>query len=278
MGNYYRTRSNKRYGYRQRSIGHERALQHIREAEELSEELGGIDEDVKKYFFSLSGKELKAVLYQYDNRYGRIPREYAEKTIPLWRSGRRKMSGLVADRLFKLLPPRMPLDTKYNLVKTLWEKYSPRSNKRLRIGPGTDANEIIEAVKSQLLEMVVNYKIPDQLEHRFRWLSSGDVNVYQKLLNHFQNIEKSLIIEGTQAKLPIILKHLREHEQITQKISHHIEIGKHKLEMRFDNKAAGITFEDPTLSGLSMHSSLYIGCLIVAVIVIVIIILMAIYK
>ena len=38
---------------RRRNYGQERALQHIQEAKDLSRELGGTDEDVKSYFFSL---------------------------------------------------------------------------------------------------------------------------------------------------------------------------------------------------------------------------------
>jgi hypothetical protein len=46
------------YRYKRYTIGHKKALQHIHEAEELSQQLGGTDEDVKKYFFSLPPKEL----------------------------------------------------------------------------------------------------------------------------------------------------------------------------------------------------------------------------
>ena len=39
--------------------------------------------------------------------------------IPKWRTGRVQMSGMVAERLFNLLPPRMPLGVKYKLVEGL---------------------------------------------------------------------------------------------------------------------------------------------------------------
>lgn len=49
---YYNRRGYRRYGRGISDIGLERALQHIREGEELSRELGGTDKDVKQYFFS----------------------------------------------------------------------------------------------------------------------------------------------------------------------------------------------------------------------------------
>ena len=73
---------------RHRRPGYERALEHIREAEELSRELGGTDEDVKSYFFSLSGAELRSVLDAYERANGSLAREYAEETMSKWRSGR----------------------------------------------------------------------------------------------------------------------------------------------------------------------------------------------
>src|SRR5436305_370445 len=81
--------------YRRRSYdpGLERALHHIREAKDLSHELGGTDEDVKRYFFDLSSEELRRILDEYEREHGKAAREYAETTIPAWRSGSRKMSG-----------------------------------------------------------------------------------------------------------------------------------------------------------------------------------------
>ncbi len=266
----------RRYGYNSRNYGYERAMQHIREAEELSMELGGTDEDVKQYFFSLSGQDLKSILDAYEAQNGYDAREYAEKTMWKWQSGRVKMSGLVAGRLFGLLPPRMPFQVKYNLVSTLWEKYSPRSIKRIRIGPDAQVQEIASAVESHLLEAVVHYKIPDPLERRFHWLSSGDVDVQQQLLNHFLDIERSLIVKGTRERLPVLLKHLRQHGAITQRLSHKIKIGEHQLELYFDPKASGLQFEDPTAIRLSKHSDRDVGCMIMTIIIFVIIIIIAI--
>jgi hypothetical protein len=91
-----------------------------------------MDQGVKAYFFSLSPVELTAVLDDYQRAYGSEAREYAAKTIPKWRSGRVQMSGMVAERLFNLLPPRMPLGVKYKLVEGLWHHVGPSSKHRVR--------------------------------------------------------------------------------------------------------------------------------------------------
>ena len=118
------------------------AIQHIREAKELSRELGETDTDVKEYFFSLSPSQLRPILNAYERQYGRGAREYAEETIPEWRSGRRRMSGQNASRLFQLLPRFMPLERKYKLVEALWMKFATRSEYSVSFRSNADARTI----------------------------------------------------------------------------------------------------------------------------------------
>src|SRR6266700_1037152 len=114
----------RRFRSRYRNAGIEHAMRHIEEARELSRELGGTDEDVKEYFFSLRSSQLLRILDAYEGQYGKEARKYAEETIPAWRSGRRKMSGQNASRLFHLLPRFMPLERKYALIESLWTKFA----------------------------------------------------------------------------------------------------------------------------------------------------------
>jgi hypothetical protein len=140
----YRSRHRRSPRYRSgRSAGIERALQHIREAEELTRELGGTDKDVKEYFFRLSHRELGKVLELYGQRHGDKARLYAEETIPRWRSGSVKMAGQTAARLFDLLPPLMPLSDKYRLAENLWRHVGPSSKRRLRVGLDATLEEAV---------------------------------------------------------------------------------------------------------------------------------------
>jgi hypothetical protein len=240
----YYHRRKKRYGGYYNDIGHQRALEHIREGEELSRELGGTDKDVIKYFFSLPPNELKEIFDEYGRKYGKVKQEYAEETFQKWKAGQVRMSGLVAGRLFNLLPPRMPLQQKYSLVETLWKEYCPRSEKVLLIGADANEREIVDTIQSYLLDVVVNYEIPEPLQNRFNWLSGGDVNIKQQLLNYFLQKERELITHAMNHRLPVLLKHLNEHGQNIHKMSQQIEIGKHKLSLEFNSKVSGIQLLD----------------------------------
>lgn len=239
----YRSRSRSYYGGTPPGV--ERALQHIEDARRLSEELGGTDKDVKSYFFSLPSNRLSVLLDDYQQKYGSRAREYAELTIPKWRSGAVAMSGMVAERLFNLLPPQMPVSAKYKLTENLWKHVGPRSKKRLRVGSAADLDAVLAAVRSHIDEVVVAYKVPEALERRFEWLSAGDVNVKQDLLNHLRQLEKDLVVEGARTQLPVMMAHLRSSEgDYTHRLAQTLIVGNHELELLLDRAFEGVALED----------------------------------
>ena len=235
---------------KRRSSSLERALQHIREAEELSEELGGTDQDVKNYFFSLNGQQLKEIFDKYGEKYGSSPREYAERTLTRWKSRRTHMSGLVATRLFNLLPPLMPLKKKFQLTESLWSHIGPSSKKIYYIGLDANLGELRLIIEKHFQEVVVNYKIPDSLEKRFSWLSQGDVDIKQQLLNHFRQHEKSLLSEVLGTKLPLLIDHLGWSEEgLTTQAMQSLNVGKHEVQIHIKDQINGITENRPRERG-----------------------------
>ena len=231
----------------ERSIGLERAKAHIEAARQLSIELGGTDRDVKAYFFGLPASEVRAVLEEYGSKYGIQAKEYAQETIPRWRTGRVHMSGLVAGRLYSLLPPRMPLEAKYKLTEDLWRHVGPASKKTLRVGSHASIDAIVEIASKHIDEVVTYYKIPVDLERRFNWLSSGDVEVKQKLLNHLRVMEKTLVVNALRAQLPVLMDHLKSSEgRFTHRLAQVAKVGKHELEILLDRNSTGVLLEETT--------------------------------
>lgn len=241
-----RHRYHRRVNYRSRSIGHERARLHIAAARRLTQELGGTDQDVKQYFFNLPTNEFRSILDAYGQKYGAGARDYAEKTIDKWRTGRVQMGGMVAERLFDLLPPRMPLTVKYQLVENLWKHVGPRSKKTVRIGLDAEVDQVLNTVRSHLDNVVIHYKIPADLEARFNWLAAGDSQVKQDLLNHLQQYEKALVTEGARLQLPVMFEHLRSQAgQHTHRLAQVLKIGNHELELALDKNASGVSIVEP---------------------------------
>lgn len=245
----------RRNNFRRNNYGRERALQHIREAQELSEELGGTDEDVKDYFFSLSSSELKSILDIYEQKFGRSPRMYAEKTFPNWRNGSTQMGGIVAARLFSLLPPYMPITKKYSLIESLWKHVGPSSNKTLYVGIDADLEEVSKIVKEHLEDVVINYTFPESMENRFRWLSQDDVNIKQQLLNYLRQQERGLLSIALNTKLPILINHLKSDDgSFTTHVAQELVVGKHQVKIILNKNVSGIVDSYPQTASNSNSS------------------------
>lgn len=238
------------------SIGHKKALEHIEEAKQLSSELGGTDEDVKAYLFSLPDKKLNEILETYKEKYGDKAYDYARLTIPTWKSGKRHMSGLVAGRMYSLLPPLMPLETKYKLVESLWNHVGPSSQKTFYVGSTAQKTDIKAAVNEYLIKKVINYEIPKKIEKRFDWLSDGDVRTKQQLLNYFRGKEKKLAEEAMNTHLPVLLDHLeREDNSFTKQLNQILIVGKHKVTISFSKEVEGISETPPKIPKLTYSST-----------------------
>jgi hypothetical protein len=236
-----------RYTY-SRDIGRERALQHIEEYRRLEAELGStVIEAVKQYLFSLPPHQLRVILDDYGQKYGRNARNYAtEQKIREWQTRRVHMGGQTAARLFNLLPPRMPLPTKYQLVENLWNHVGPKSKKTLRVGLDANVEQVLEAVRKHL-DGLVAHRISEELERQFNWLAARDSQVKQDLLNHLrQQYEKQLVAESARLQLPVMIEHLRsEAGQHTHRLAQVLKIGNHELEIALDKSASGVAIVEP---------------------------------
>jgi hypothetical protein len=239
MGRHYPRRGHSRG--RAYNPGSEAARRHIEEAKRFSNELGGIDDDVKSYFFRLTPAQLRPILDEYGQIHGLSARDYAEKTIAKWSSGRTHMSGMVAERLFNLLPPRMPLSEKYDLVKNLWDHVCLKTTHAFLVGPDGDRTVLETRVRNYLVGVVTGHTIPEAMEKRFVWLSSGDVKVKQQLLNHLRAMERNLVLDTIRDELPVFLTQIHNNGKITGRVTRTLRIGKHECVVAFDPRASGIT-------------------------------------
>jgi len=207
--------------------------------------MGGTDEDVKQYFFSLSTQELKTVLAEYGKQWGPKAEQYASDTMDRWKNGTTRMSGQNAKRLFDLLPPRMPLDKKFHLVEKLWKKLGPHSHKLLQVGAQTNPDKVLKVLQEHITQTVDQFTLPPALENRFKWLAANDVRVQQQLLNHFQELEKTQTVRLFKNELQVILKHRSVSSEAIQALRKIIEINNHKFELEFLPSGDNIILSEP---------------------------------
>ncbi len=233
----------RRYHQSAASAGLEAAKRHIEEAQEFSREIGGTDHDVKAYFFGLQGSELEEILSEYGRSFGADKEAYARQTLPKWRAGVTKMSGLVAKRLFNLLPPRMPLGKKYELAENIWRHFGPSTSHSYRIGPDANPDLVAEAVAAKLDESVTIYNVPENVRNRFDWLAAGDIGIKEQLLNHFRQLEKKIALEKIRLELPVLQRQVRDHPLNTKFARTVLQVHKHEVSLWMDN-AIGAEFSE----------------------------------
>jgi hypothetical protein len=231
----------RRYGNRRwgrRKYANSDALRHIEEARKFSSEVGGVDNDVKQFFFTLPSHELRALLSEYGRRYGEDKKEYAEQAYPAWKTGRTKMSGMVAQRLFDLLPNRMPLPKKHELVRKLWEHFCPKSHEVFYVGRGADANSLRGQVSMHFGRVVRDYFISEQLADKFVWLSGGDVRVRQELQNYFQRLKTELLAQALEERFKIVNSYVEGCPE--GHVVQTLKLGNHVVEIKCTHLAEGL--------------------------------------
>lgn len=262
MANRYRRRSY-RHSYSSRrssfSYGSDRARQHIAQAKALSMRLGGADEDVKRFLFTLPAPRLATFMDAYEGVYGTEKRKYAETVLPKWRAGDVAMSGMVATRLFDLLPRLMQPQERLALTERLWAHFGPSSHTRFRIGLGVTPHDVARAIEQHVMSTVQEHTIPDNIRTQFSWLSGGDSVAKEALLNHVRAFERRLAVEATRQGAAVLLDHMRAQDgqgTLTSTATQTINIGKHRIEILLDRGAQGLKQEDPrVVSAISKSTS-----------------------
>lgn len=232
--NYYGSGRRSSRGSYKNNYGQQAARNHVYEARKFSEEIGGYDDDVKEFFFGLPQEQLNDLLMEYATLPGSSAKaaQYARETLPDWKRGTRRMSGLVAKRLFSLLPKRMPLNMKYELAGNIWRHFGPSSSHAYVIGVNTPVEDVVAKVLTVLDEVVTTYNVPSNISARFDWLADGDIAIKEQLLNYFRQQEKYLAVEKVRLEIPVLQKQLRDHPNVTSLVRSVLQVHKHQIAVR----------------------------------------------
>ena len=260
----------------QGKAGQAAAREQIEQARAFSRELGGTDADVKAYFFSLSDSVLDEVLSAYGKATTPEAESWARQTFPRWKSGATQMSGLVAQKLFALLPPRMPPAKRLELAENIWQQFGPRSVSKFTVGPNADVKAVLDAVYARLDTAIEAYQIPEEIRARFEWLSAGNMKVKELLFNYFLAMERKIASEKLQQELPVLQKQMREYGNKTVSIRTTIDIQRHSVIIYIDRRLDSVFCEDVPVLESRNQSDVYrslivlIGVTIVIVLIIIV--------
>jgi hypothetical protein len=182
MTSYYRG-GGRPYSY---DPGKEAAIRHIEAFRELERKLGPIVPDVKEAFLNLGNSDFDQLLAKYGNLHGHRAQDYAKQTYPKWISGEVKMSGMVAERLLKLLPPYLKFEHRYAMVEKLCEYHAKKEHRSVKIDlkkPEAGIDELNQCIQDVLEVSAVNEKyLPEHVLKAINWLNDDDVVISRHML------------------------------------------------------------------------------------------------
>lgn len=211
MSRYYKRR---RLGYRSRSLspGQQRAMEHIREYENLEHRLGPIVDDVRDAFFSLSDYDLKDLFKEYGRQFGSSARNYAIETYPLWRSGERGMSGQTASRLLNLVPKYLTREKRFSIVKKLCEHHAVKHHDSVEIDRENPEQTLtaVRAAIDQVAHFSVVKSLPAHVTETVSWLNDNDVVVGRAMLTEIDKRLHLAVQSSVENNWPMIAKLVRD--------------------------------------------------------------------
>ena len=84
------------------------------------------------------------------------------------------------------------------------------------------------------------------MELRFNWLSQGDIEIKQQLLNYFRQQEKTLLSNALSTQLPVLLNHLQSDKgNLTTHTAQVLKVGKHEVRVEINEQVNGVSETAP---------------------------------
>jgi hypothetical protein len=166
-----------RYRHSRRSLGGYA----VSKREELTSTFGGIDRDVERLFLGFDRVKLEQLFARYEKNYGKPAATYARTAYPKWKDGSVKLNGQTAERLLNLVPPLLPFETRFELVKNLRTANFRKANEHIRTTPERWQQDLGPAI-ARVVSHGNTSSLSDHVKKRVSWLANGDVADAEKLL------------------------------------------------------------------------------------------------
>lgn len=153
----------------------------VSKRQELSSTFGGIDRDVERLFLNLDRDDLDELFAYYEEEHGRSAATYARNTYPKWKRREVQLSGQTAERLLNLLPPLLPFETRFELVKKLRTSNFRRMIRHVNTTPEGWRDALGPAI-AEVVSHGSTANIKEGVKQRVAWLADGDVAAAEKLM------------------------------------------------------------------------------------------------
>ena len=207
---------------------------HHSQREMLSAMVGGFDRDVLEKFYMLSTDQLARLFNLYSDEYGDGAADYARKVYDEWKAGIVRPSAQTINRLLDHLPKVLNFDGKCELLRKLRERHRKPEHHSIKVKVDDWKSRLVPLVK-RIVEKAYTSNLPEIVERRLTWLSSGDMQVARALLSHSQALEGAVavrLLEHEMQDLEVVLAHVHG----TAKITHTISLPYGNIELKISGR------------------------------------------
>lgn len=189
----------------------------------LTSTFGGIDRDVERLFLALDRDDIDDLLEEYEEEHGRPAAKYARDTIPKWRKGSVRMSGKVAERLLQLVPPRLPLATRFELVKKLRAANFSKTRRSVHTTPQNWQQDLEPAIVA-LVKYGQSAQLSDAIKERVAWLADGDTAAAERLLDQAMHEEARIRLAYLDVEFRRMEQMIAATNGLETQVSHTLEL------------------------------------------------------
>jgi hypothetical protein len=197
------------WGYHQESL-----------KQRLSAMMGGFDKDILERFYSLTSDQLARLFNIYQSEYGDGPGAYARKTYVEWKTGAVRPSAQTINRLLDSLPQVLNFDGKCELLRKLRERHRKPEHHSLKVKADDWKEHVIPLTKS-IIQKAYLANLPEVVERRLTWLSSGDMQIARAILSHAQALEGAvavMLLQEEMRNVETVIKNLPTRGKVSHTI------------------------------------------------------------
>lgn len=203
----------------------------VSKRQSLSSTFGGIDRDVERMFLALHSDDLEELLEVYADEFGASAGNYARKTYPKWKSGQVRMSGEVAERLLNLLPPLLPYDARFDLVKKLRQANFRKLIRHVHTSPEKWVEDLLPVIE-EVVRHGDTANLSEGLKQRLAWLADGDIAVAEKMMSAAIKDESIMRLSYLKAEFQRIEGMIVQLDNYHASIQHTIELPQGTIHVR----------------------------------------------
>lgn len=221
------------------STDRDRRERHAEEAERFSTEVGGASEEVKEFFLWADDATWAIIMEDYCREHGLKAKDYAESAYTAWKSGRRRMSGVVLRRLFRIVPPLMSSPLRYSLLRKAYRKDKQSRPTRICVRSGDDFESAFNKIERAVSMACAAPAIPRKLEADFPWMATTESKAFIGILDlcNQNKAESELVLLLSQCR--ITAQRVRESSVKTCVVIETV-IASQPIEISFENRPASV--------------------------------------